>query len=180
MAALTKSINLLTGEIKPQSQWDRIYAWTANTAKYVIILTEMLVLGAIGYRFILDGRISSINEDIATQKSLLDAHKADEEEMRMLLINLDSIKLMEESHYSLSSYYAQIMQLIPSEVEVKTISIDINSSSLTGQVTNYDTLLQLENNLKSATAVISNVTMAANQSTGTGISFSASFKIKLQ
>ena len=50
MAAPKSSINLLTAEIRPQGQWDRIYAWTANTAKYIIIFTEMIVIAAIGFQ----------------------------------------------------------------------------------------------------------------------------------
>lgn len=179
MTAPEKSINLLTAEIKPQGQWDRIYAWTSNTAKYIIILTEMLVIGAIAYRFVLDGKIAKVNDEIAAQKTLLDARATEESDMRQFLSNINSIKQMQESNYSLATYYAQVMQLIPTSVDVRNISIDINNSSLSGQVGSYDTLLQLENNLKGATAIISDVSMSANQSSGSGINFSVNFKINL-
>jgi Tfp pilus assembly protein PilO len=179
MAAPAKSINLLTAEIKPQGQWDRIYAWTANTAKYIIILTEIVVLGAIAYRFVLDGKIAKVNDEIVAQKQLLEARATEETDMRLFLTNINSIKNMQDSTYSLAAYYAQIMQLIPTAVDIRNVSIDINNSSLSGQVGSYDTLLQLENNLKGATGIISGVSMSANQSSGSGINFSVSFKIRL-
>ena len=75
MTAQKSSINLLTAEIRPQGQWDRIYSWTANTAKYIIIVTEMVVLGAIGFRFVIDGKIAAMDTQIEMQIQYQDLSK---------------------------------------------------------------------------------------------------------
>ncbi len=178
MPAQKTSINLLTAEIRPQGKWDRIYAWTANTAKYIIIVTELVVLGAIGFRFIIDGKIAAVEKNIEMQKQLLDARTSEEAQVRQLIAGLGSIKLMETSNYSLSSFYEQIQALIPPSVIVQSLSVDINSSSISGQVASYDTLLLLENNLKTS-PILSNVSMSANQSSGGSINFSVTFNLKL-
>lgn len=180
MSAQSTSINLLTAEIRPQGQWDRIYSWTANTAKYIIIVTEVVVLIAIAFRFVVDGKIAALSQQIDMQKQLLDARADEQTQAWQLLASLDSIKLMEESNYSLSSFYEQIQVLIPASVSLQTVAIDINSCNITGTVTSYDTLLQLENNMKNATALISDVTVSANQTSGGVINFSIIFKLKLE
>lgn len=179
MAAPKSSINLLTAEIRPQGQWDRIYAWTANTAKYIIIITEMIVIGAIGFRFVIDGRIAKLDDQIEMDKQLLEYLAPEEIKIRQLLTSMQSIQQMEQSRYSLASYYQQVESLIPPSVTVQSLNIDITNSSISGQVTTYDTLLQLENNLKNATEILSNVTMSTNQAQGSTINFSASFNLKL-
>lgn len=179
MAAQKSSINLLTGEIRPQGQWDRIYAWTSNTAKYIIIITEIVVLGAIAFRFVVDGRIAAMDKNIELQKQLLDARSSEEAQVRQLLTSMKSIQLMEDSKYSLSTSYEQIQALIPPSVDVQSISVDISACSISGQVNTYDVLLQLENNFKGATDAFSNVSMSANQSSGGIINFSVNFKLKL-
>ncbi len=179
MAAPKKSINLLTAEIRPQSQWDRIYAWTANTAKYIIIITELIVLGAIAYRFVLDSQISALDSEIEAQKELLDQRAPEEARVRELIVGMKSLNELENDSFSLAYYYTQLQSLIPPGVNVRTVTLDISSSAMSGQVTSYDTLLQLENNLKSATETFSNVTVSANQTAGSGINFSVNFKIKV-
>lgn len=179
MTAPKSSINLLTAEIRPQGRWDRIYAWTANTAKYIIIFTEMIVIAAIGFRFVIDGRIAKIDDEIEAQKGLLDARAESETQVRQLITSMQSIQQMEESKYSLASYYERIQTLVPTSITMQSISVDIGDCSIIGQVANYETLLQLENNLKTATDILSNVTMSTNQSQGGAINFSASFKLNL-
>jgi len=179
MAAPKSSINLLTAEIRPQGQWDRIYAWTANTAKYIIIFTEMIVIAAIGFRFVIDGKIAKIDDRIEEQKGLLEARSAAEIQVRQLITSMQSIQQMEQSKYSLSTYYERIQALIPTSITMQSISVDIGDCSIVGQVSNYDTLLLLENNLKGATDILSNVTMSTNQSQGGTINFAATFKLNL-
>lgn len=179
MSAQKSSINLLVAEIRPQGKWDRIYAWTANTAKYIIIVTELMVLGAIGFRFVIDGRIAAMEEQIVLQKQLLDARASEESELRQLLNGMQSIQAMENSKYSLSSFYEQIQVLVPPSVTVQSLSVDINSSAIAGQVDSYDTLLLLENNLKNS-PILTNVSMSANQSAGGAINFSVTFNLNLE
>lgn len=179
MTAQKSSINLLTAEIRPQGQWDRIYAWTANTAKYIIIVTEIVVLAAIAFRFVIDGRIAALDDQLEMQKQLLDARSPEESQVRQLLTSMRSIQQMDNSKYSLASYYEQIQALIPPSVLVQSINIDIGGCSIAGQVSAYDTLLQLENNLKGATDALTNVSMSANQAAGGVINFSVTFKLKL-
>jgi len=179
MPALKSSINLLTAEIRPQGQWDRIYAWTANTAKYIIIITEIVVIGAIGFRFVIDGRIAKLNDQISMDKQLLEYLAPDESKIRQLLTSMQSIQQMERSRYSLASYYQQIESLIPPSITIQSVNIDITSSSIVGQVSSYDQLLQLENNLKGATELLSSVTMSTNQAQGGTINFSATFNLNL-
>ncbi|WKZ23639.1 MAG: hypothetical protein QY312_02640 [Candidatus Dojkabacteria bacterium] len=179
MAAPKSSINLLTAEIRPQGKWDKIYAWTANTAKYIIIITEIVVLGAIAFRFVVDGRIAALDREIEIQKGIMSARSSDEAQLKKLVTSLTSIKAMEESNYSLSRFYEQIQALIPASVTVQTVSVDISSCVIAGQVSNYESLLLLENNLKQS-EFLENVTMSANQSAGGAINFTASFNLKFQ
>lgn len=179
MTAQKKSINLLTAAIEPQGQWDRIYSWTVNTAKYIIIITEMVVIVAIGYRFVLDGKIAALDAQIKVQNQIRQDRIEDETKMRSLLTSIDSVEKMGASKYSLSSYYDQIQILIPNGVTVTSFSIDVQGSSISGQVSSYDSLLQLEENLKEKTSILKNVQVSTNQSGDSSINFTISFNLKI-
>lgn len=178
--ALTKgSINLLTASIQPQGRWDRIYEWTVNTAKYIIILTEVVVLFAIGVRFALDGRINDLDKEIQAQKAILDGRAQEDLEIRALSSALNSISRMEKTDYTLTTYYKKIIDLIPPDINVNNVSVNINVINLTGKVETYDKLLILENNLRSAD-FISDATFSTSQQSNGNIIFSTSFKVNFK
>jgi len=178
MAAQKKSsINLLTAQIQPQGQWDRIYAWTLNTAKYVIIISELIVIAAIGYRFILDGKISQLDASILTQSNIREGREEEEDKMRTLISSISSIEEMEVARYSLSEKYLQIQSLIPSGIVVRTLTIDAQGSSISGQAASYNSLLYLEENLKNKKSLVENVKLSTSQAGGDNINFSVNFNL---
>jgi len=172
------SINLLTASIEPQGKWDRIYSWTKNTAKYVVIVTELVVLAAIGVRFMLDGRINDLDKEIRTQKALLDGRQQEDQEVRRFAVALDSISELEQTDYTLTQYYKKIQDLIPTTVQVNALSVQISQVSLSGSVSNYDQLLVLENNIRNA-SFITDENFTTNQQPN-NITFTANFKIAFQ
>lgn len=181
MATNFGSINLLTASIQPQGRWDRIYSWTVNTAKYIIIAVEIVVLIAIGVRFYLDGQINDLDREITSQKELLQSRQQDDSKVRFLAQSLDSIASMESNEYSLAIYYKKILDLIPSSVEVTTISIDaLNGVSITGRINGYDKLLLLENNVANADFITDgSENFTTNQQSAGSILFTLDFKLKI-
>ncbi|GEM_PF-4537230 len=176
MATQHGSINLLTASIEPQGRWDRIYSWTKNTAKYIVIATELVVLLAIGVRFLLDGQIRDLDKEIVSQKAILDGRRDEDIEVRRFSLALDSITRLERTDYTLTEYYKKILDLIPTSVSIKTLNVEITQVTIAGTVSSYDQLLVLENNVRNAEFII-NETFTTNQQPSS-ISFTANFKIK--
>lgn len=175
------SINLLTAQVQPQGRWDRIYGWTVNTAKYIIVGTELLVLMAIGFRFYLDGKINDIDKDIQDQKDILKNRSDEETSVRYVAGSLTSLSRLEKTDYTLTPYYKRILEIVPSGVVLQNISVTINGVDLSGNVSSYETLRQLENSISNATFIVpgsSNFT--SNQQQSGGATFTVSFKIKFQ
>ncbi|WKZ30507.1 MAG: hypothetical protein QY314_01900 [Candidatus Dojkabacteria bacterium] len=176
MALNKGSINLLTASIQPQGRWDRIYQWTVNTAKYIIIVTELIVLFAIGVRFTLDGRINDLDKEIEAQKSILDSRKEEDFAVRQLAQTIENIARMEKTDYTLTTYYKQIIDLIPQDVEITTITVDIALVSINGRVDSYDKLQQLESRIRSADFILDE-SFSTNQQSGGNVVFSTTFKL---
>jgi hypothetical protein len=178
MAINNRSINLLSASIEPQGRWDRIYAWTANTAKYIIILTEVIVLVAIGIRFFLDSQINDLDKSIAAQKTILDGRQKEDSEVRALSKTLDNLSILERDEKLISVFYQKILDLIPSNVTITSINVDmITGVSITGEVQGYQRLLEIENNIRDADFIYDE-SFSTTQQPGNVIQFTADFKIR--
>lgn len=176
MALNKGSINLLTASIQPQGRWDRIYQWTVNTAKYIIIVTELVVLFAIGVRFTLDGRINDLDKEIEAQKSILDSRKEEDFAVRQFAQTIENIAKLERTDFTLTTYYKQVIDLIPESVNITTMTVDIGLVSISGKVDSYEKLLLFENNIRNA-EFIADETFSTNQQSESNIAFTTTFKI---
>lgn len=178
MKTANKGVNLLSPAIKPAGRWDKIYNWTTNTAKYIIIVMELVVIGAIAVRLYFDGRIALIKEELDTQQDMVTARKSDEVKTRQLITGLQQIDELEANQISLGLQYKKVYDLVPPSLSIKNISIDLSNCSINGTAQDYSTLLKLENNLKNA-EFLKDVIFSTNQSASSTVTFTASFKLLL-
>lgn len=66
-------VNLLPKSDFEQSVWGRFLKWLLTTGRYLIIVTELIVILAFLSRFKLDQDLSNLNESIGQKKRILDA-----------------------------------------------------------------------------------------------------------
>ncbi|MDD3661733.1 MAG: hypothetical protein PHG63_01585 [Candidatus Dojkabacteria bacterium] len=145
---LPKSLNLLQPTETPVSSWDRIYLWVFSIGRYLIIAVELIVLIAFAARFSLDRRNNDLKESIAVKVELLKEQKDTEAELRRVQSTLSNFSYMLDQQEKLSSDLSEILDDIPSEIDVSIFSISQLSISFSGTAPSYEIMAELEKDLR--------------------------------
>lgn len=135
MPAKSKNkINLLPQEGFDSSTFGRILKWALSTFRVMVIVTELVVMGAFLSRFWLDAKNSDLNDELNTKKAQVMAYSDVESEIRT---NQDKLKILKSlySERNLSEIIDNFSKLIPVDISLDSFSISqnvltINASSL--------------------------------------------------
>ncbi len=141
---LPKSINLLEPVNEPEDVWTKAYIWITGAGRVLLVLVELVVLGVFGARFILDKRNNDLSDDIQDQVDTLsrpDMRKK-ESEYRQIHGYLSDIKTIKSEQNLNSERFSEILDNLPSNLEMKTISINNTNVSLSLIASNFKDISQ--------------------------------------
>lgn len=69
----------------------RLINWLLSVGRYIVVFTELVVIGAFLSRFWLDRKNSDLSEEIRQQKAILEATRNFEQEFRLFQARLNAI-----------------------------------------------------------------------------------------
>ena len=87
----TISINLLGQEDLSHTPGGRMVQWAMTYGRYIMILTEIVVLGAFVSRFSLDRKLTDLKEEITQKQAIIEANSELEQNIRTLQNQLERI-----------------------------------------------------------------------------------------
>lgn len=143
-----KGINLLPTEAFQSSVLGRILKWALGTFRVMVIVCEMIVMGAFLSRFWLDARSSDLNEEINIAKAQIQAYEPVETEFRSLQKRL----LITEELYSqdkASLLIEIINKNMPSDMFLNSISFMENAIQTKSTSLSEKSIIQFITNLES-------------------------------
>jgi len=124
-----KVINLLPQNEFEASTLGRILRWALSTFRYIVIITELIVMGAFLSRFWLDAQNSDLNESIKQKVGIISGYQDIEKEF-----NLAQKKLKIFSEISKqppkSEVVKTISSLLPSDVSLSSLSLGVDSAQI--------------------------------------------------
>lgn len=129
-AAHPADVNLLPKSEFELSFWGKFLKWSLTAGRYIIILTEMVVIMAFMSRFKLDKDISTLNEAINGKKAILEAVSTTEKTFRQVQTNLDLANQTISSSPKVTALWDEIIEAIPPEVTILSINFDLNQLTL--------------------------------------------------
>ncbi|MBU1327204.1 PilN domain-containing protein [Patescibacteria group bacterium] len=94
MPAKKIRINLLGTTDLEFTPWGRIVTWATTYGRYIMILTEVVVLMAFLSRFSLDRKLTDLKEEIEQKQMIIEANLPFEEEIRALQDRLAKLKTL--------------------------------------------------------------------------------------
>src|SRR3990167_3725924 len=107
-----KPINLLPQEEFDASIVGRVLKWAMGTFRIIVIITEMIVMGAFLSRFWLDARNSDLNELIDIKSAQISLQSEFEKEFRGLQTKLNIIEEMSKNTKS-SEVLSRVSSKLP-------------------------------------------------------------------
>lgn len=141
-------INLYQEQFVPEGRWDKIYKWVVTTAKYLVLVAEILLVVAFGIRLVVDSRNNDLRDEIVDQMSLLQGQALEEQAVRKFALYLNGVNGIYMDNPAFNTLYEDILSQVPQGVDLSSLNISLYKIKLVGSGYDYETLSKLEENFK--------------------------------
>jgi Tfp pilus assembly protein PilN len=138
MAARRKKepqINLLPQEEFAASTIGRVLAWLLTSFRIIVIVTEMVVMGAFLSRFWLDAQNSDLADEIRQQQAIINSTASFERDFKTTQQKLNIFAALAQESDTKSPLFTRISTALPPDVRLSSFAvtgteIQIKASSL--------------------------------------------------
>lgn len=152
--------------------------WTFNVGKVVIALTELVALGALGYRFYIDRTIIDLHDQIKKDQIFVASQASKEKNYLSIQNRLSYIKKVNKDTNVKIEIMNQILKTINSgDFTSSDLTIDQNTISLNGTAFSIFTVNSFINEMKNNPNVTS-ISLDDFSSAASGIQFKITIEIK--
>jgi hypothetical protein len=167
MPAPRAELNLL-----PKEPWERglagqLFKWVVSVGRYVVVFTELVVIGAFLYRFGLDLKLTNLRGSIKQQQSIITSFGELENDFRIVQKKLETVKKISDEARTLK-VITIISRMTPTDAVYSSINIDQEKVSLEGKVFSQVGLASLLHQAQAQTefsdVVLENVQSATDKS----------------
>ncbi len=140
------TVNLIRGR-KPHVV-DYFIGWALNVGRILVIVTELVALGAFLYRFGLDKQLVDLHDRIIQEQNIIKFSKKNEDTYRNLQTRLDLANSIITNENQASKTYTDITSLIPAQMAVKDFVFTPDSVKFDGSIQSITQLATMVNNIK--------------------------------
>lgn len=144
-----KNINLLPQEEFASSALGRTLAWALSTFRIIVIITEVVVMGAFLSRFWLDARVSDLNDEITQKRAVIETTSKFEEDFKSAQKRLGIFSALASEEAAASSTLEAITSYIPANVTLVTYSFLQDKATVKGVTPSERAIAQFIANLDS-------------------------------
>lgn len=146
--AKNKLINLLPLEEFETSPLGRILRWAMGSFRIIVIITEMVVMGAFLSRFWLDAKNSTLSDTIKIASSQIQVQSEFEKKFRGVQTKLNIFKELTSS-VKASDRVGLVSGKTPQNITVTSIKVYDTTAEIKGDADSEASIAQLISNLKS-------------------------------
>lgn len=126
-------INLLPQEEFDASTLGRTLKWLLGTFRYLVILTEMVVMAAFLSRFWLDAKSNDLIDAINQKKAVVSSFSTFEQRYRGIQNELKIFKIYSSPNLILSPVVGLISSNVPPNIVLTEIMVDGSKVTISGQ-----------------------------------------------
>ncbi|HET9946575.1 MAG TPA: hypothetical protein VFQ63_00790 [Patescibacteria group bacterium] len=174
---LPLTINLAKN--RGENFWDHFIEWALTIGRVVIIITELIALGAFLYRFSLDQRLVNLHDHIAQEQAIVNLLKSNETTFRNLQDRLALAKAVMDQSANTNKTFSDVIQLIPPSMQVSTFLMTQDNIKIDGSLASIAVLRDFVDKIKAYPQVtsVSVDKIQTNTSSATiGITITATLK----
>ncbi|OGH02964.1 MAG: hypothetical protein A2798_00870 [Candidatus Levybacteria bacterium RIFCSPHIGHO2_01_FULL_37_17] len=128
---------------------ERVINWLLSIGRILVIVTELVALGAFLWRFGLDQQLIDLHSKIKQKQAIVEAFKKNEEEYRNLQDRLSIAASFADSSQKKLNVYSEILQLAPEGIAFTQLSKSSNTLSMEMNVNSVSALSSFVAALKS-------------------------------
>lgn len=157
--ATKPELSLLPDENNPNSFGARFIKWLTTVGRWVIVLTELIVISAFVSRFWLDRKNSDLSEAIRQKQAILESTQSFEKDFLSFQKRLAFIKTFYGQNHHYSDNINSLVSSTPNDLTYQNISLNTGSgtekTTATATVFAYteDSIVKFISNLMSNTDI---------------------------
>lgn len=178
---MKKGFNLLKSQAEPPSVWSKLYEWVLGSARVIIILVEIVVLVAFGFKVWVDIQGKELDKSIERSEAIVNAMSTSEKEFRTIQAKTTAYKAIWDASYDYSKLLANINSLLPITSSIKdiTVTFDKDQISISGVApkSKESEIRNLEADLKTNSPYLKDTVLAKLDDTQTQLKFLFTAKI---
>ncbi len=144
-------INLLPQEGFEYTTTGRVLGWVLSTFRYIVIVTELIVMVAFFSRFWFDAYNSDLSDEIKSSQEIISSNSEFEEKYRDLQARIKFYNELKSNQKKFSGFFPLITKNLPPDIILETLTFDKNGVMLTGFTPNEISILQTIVNIESQT-----------------------------
>src|SRR3989338_1332237 len=116
MPASDKYINLLPQDPFEASFLGKFLKWALSVGRYIVIGTELVVIGSFLTRFSLDRQVTDLNESIAQKQAIIASYGDLESKLRLLQAQLKLVEELDGQTLGTGNFMQTISSFTPLDV----------------------------------------------------------------
>jgi len=132
MASRKNQINLLPKDEFEQSFWGKFLKWSLTVGRYIVIGTELVVIGSFLARFSLDRQVTDLNEAIAQKQAVIASYGDLEPEVRSIQKRLEVSEELIEQQLQTEEFLANTATFTPVDVAYNIMKFSKDEVVLSG------------------------------------------------
>ena len=117
------SVNLLTQDEFSSSPLGKVLLWALSVGRYIVVITELIVILSFLSRFKLDRDLTDVNEAIEKQKAIILSYGNLEEEFRFTQGQLEFIHQSTPQHTPQEAL-SILSKTLPADIKIDDLSIN--------------------------------------------------------
>jgi Tfp pilus assembly protein PilN len=128
----SKLINLLPQEEFTASTIGRILTWLLSSFRIIVIVSEMVVMGAFISRFWLDAKNADLSDEIEQKEAIVNSYKTFEEDFRSIQKKLLIFSSVSRPSEVPSQTLETLVAILPQEISLTGLETDKKTITVTG------------------------------------------------
>lgn len=165
-------------EFLPHEEWEKrpsgkFLKWVLTVGRYIVIVTELIVIIAFLSRFKLDRDLADLNESIKQKQAIITSSVPFEKKFLFLQKRLSTIEGLRKSQLAMDEVLVELASLIPIDVYLSGLNVSGKEFSLSATALSESGLATFLNNLRASSRFtnISVSQLSISGAQGIGIKF---------
>ncbi len=171
-------------ELLPQEEWEttffgKVLKWLLTVGRYIVILTELIVILAFLSRFKLDHDLTNLNEDIGQKQAVIQSLADFEADFLFFQKQLLGTKDLRDEQLKTSLLLGEISELTPIDIAFSDLNVKDDKANFNAEALSEAGLATFIRNLKRSPhfSNLSIDSLGIDPGKGAGISFSMKTEI---
>lgn len=141
------TINLVPQDPFFDSMLGKTMRWALSIGRYIVIFTEIVVIGSFATRFSLDRQVTDLNSSIHQKQAVIESYGSLESDVRQVQTKIENYQQISQQK-NIVDVFPQLSEITPRDVQLTELVVKSTNVALSGTTRSQNSLNLLINNIQ--------------------------------